>query len=349
MHAMIQSVNFPISTYSIQPYGNWETLGTKLRALGLDGIEAITDTDNPDPTFDPDLVSGYHLTFYPDWLDFWRQDEEALRRKFGTRAVAEAFYRARTPEELLRRFREDLFFGLRFRPPYIVFHVSDVSLEESMTYRWLHTDREVLDGAIELINLLLKDVEPAFDFLVENLWWPGFTFTDPKLTEYLLSGIEYPRVGIMLDTGHLMNANTEIRNQKDGVRWILENWEKHGALKQHVYGIHFHQSLSGAYVRSHTGAQSSAFTGDYFHDFSVNYPHIQMIDRHRPWTAPECVRILETVCPKYLTHELSTPTRGTQLGAVRRQINTIRRGNRNQVFFQTAALRSLKSSANGSI
>ena len=67
---MIQSVSFPISTYSIQPYGNWENLGTKLSALGLDGIEAIADTDNLDPAFDPGLVSWYHLMFYPDWLDF---------------------------------------------------------------------------------------------------------------------------------------------------------------------------------------------------------------------------------------------------------------------------------------
>ena len=244
--------------------------------------------------------------------------------------MAEAFYRARTPEELLRRFREDLAFGLSFRPPYMVFHVSDVSLEESMTYRWLHTDRKVLDGVAELINLLLRDVEPAVDFLVENQWWPGFTFTDPKQTDYLLSRIEYPRVGIMLDTGHLMNANTAIRNQKDGVRWVLEKWEEHGALQQRVYGVHFHQSLSGAYVRAHTGTLSSEYNGDYFHDFAVNYRHIQMIDRHRPWTDPECVRILEAVQPKYLTHELSTPACGTQLGAVCRQINTIRRGYREE-------------------
>ena len=36
---MIQSVNFPICTYCIKPYGSWDALGEKLRALGLDGVE----------------------------------------------------------------------------------------------------------------------------------------------------------------------------------------------------------------------------------------------------------------------------------------------------------------------
>ena len=80
----------------------------------------------------------------------------------------------------------------------------------------------MLDAAIEFINELLRGVEPTFDFLVENQWWPGFTFTDPEKTEYLLSGINYPRVGIMLDTGHLMSTNQGIRSQKQAVAYILE-------------------------------------------------------------------------------------------------------------------------------
>ena len=323
---MIQSVNFPISNYCIQPYGDWQSLREKVLALGLDGVEAIADPDDMDPAFPAEIASGFHMTFYPDWLDFWRQDEEKLLRKFGSWEMIDKVYRGTKPEDLLGQFREDLALGQSLGTPYMVFHVSDVSLQECFTYRWLHSNREVLDGAIEFINLLLKDVEPSFDFLVENQWWPGFTFTDPKETEYLLSRIEYPRVGVMLDTGHLMNGNTALRTQADGVAWVLDNLRKHGSLAGRVLGVHLHQSLSGAYVRAHTGREPENFNGEYFHDFAVSYPHIQAIDRHRPWTSPDCVRILDAVQPKYLTHELSAGKNRPLLGSVKRQMNVIRKG-----------------------
>ena len=40
---MIQSVNFPLSQYCIRPFGSWEALGEKVKALGLDGLEVIAD------------------------------------------------------------------------------------------------------------------------------------------------------------------------------------------------------------------------------------------------------------------------------------------------------------------
>ena len=323
---MIQSVNFAISSYCIAPYGGWDKLSSSVRALGLDGIEGIVDPDDLDTTFPPELLAGYHLVFYPDWLDYWRHDEEALLRKFGSWEMVERVYRGTEPEDLLRQFRDDLDFALSMHTPYAVFHVSDVSLEEGYTYRWLHSDREVLDGAIEFINELLRGVEPTFDFLVENQWWPGFTFTDPAQTEYLLSRIDYPRVGIMLDTGHLMNGNTALRTQKEGVEYILRQYRAHGELGKKVLGLHFHQSLSGAYVRKNTGALPEDFPTDYFAAFFREYSHIESIDRHRPWTDPECVRILDRVRPLYLTHELSSAPNRPLLSAVRRQLTTIRKG-----------------------
>jgi hypothetical protein len=130
----------------------------------------------------------------------------------------------------------------------------------------------------------------------------------------------------MLDTGHLMNADTSIRTQADGVRWVMQNLQLHGALSERVLGLHFHQSLSGAYVRTHTGRLPDGFGGDYYKDFFVCYAHIQQIDRHRPWTDPACARIVEAVQPRYLTHELSPKGRYTLLGGVRQQMNTLRKG-----------------------
>ena len=323
---MIQSINFPICSYCIAPYGSWDVLAAKIRALGLDGVEGIVDPVDVDKSFPPELLSGYHLVFYPDWLDFYRQNTPELLRKFGSMDMVERVYNGTRPEDLMRQFKDDLAFALNMHTPYVVFHVSDVSLEEGYTYRWLHSNAQVIDAAAEFINELLRGVEPTFDFLVENQWWPGFTFLDPAETESLLSRIEYPRKGIMLDTGHLMNTNTALRTQAQGIEYILQRYRDHGELGRYVLGMHFHQSLSGAYVRKHMGALPEDFPSDYFDAFFREYPHIESIDRHRPWTDPGCVALLDQVQPLYLTHELSSGPGHPLLAAAKRQLNTIKKG-----------------------
>ena len=100
--------------------------------------------------------------------------------------------RRRTPETLLSLYRADLQRAAALDAAYVVFHVTDVSIEENYTYRWLHTNEEIIDAAAELINLLLGDADWPFAFLVENQWWPGFTLTEPENTARLLEGIRYP-------------------------------------------------------------------------------------------------------------------------------------------------------------
>ena len=323
---MTQSTNFPLSTDSLRAYGDWAAVDEMVKGLELDGLEVIADPDNLAADIPLSLVAGYHMIFYADWLDFWRQDKAALMRKFSSWETVREVYRGMTPEDLLRQFRWDLDLGIRLKAPYMVFHVSDVSMEEGYTYRWLHSNREVLDGAIELINLLLDGVEPTFDFLVENQWWPGFTFTQPEETEYLLSRINYPRVGIMLDTGHLMNTDWKIKSQWDGVRYILKMIEKHGKLAKNIRGLHFHQSISGAYCRKTVGKLPEDFPLEFNEAFARNYAHILQIDRHRPWTEETCVMILDRVQPKYLTHEISGSVFHGKENAIRAQKRRICRG-----------------------
>ena len=327
---MIQSMNFPLSKECVLPWGSWDALSEELRFLGLEGVEGIADPDYYDDAFPASLLTGYHMTFYPDWVDFRRGDEAALIRKFGSLETARGFYRCASPEDFLEMFRTDFRLARRLGAKYLVFHVSDVSIEEGYTYRWEDGDREVMDAALEIINAILAGAEPDFDFLVENQWWPGFTFTEPEKTEYLLSRIRYPRVGIMLDTGHLMNTEWRIRTQAEGVDYILSMLEKHGTLSRYVKGLHFHQSLSGAYCRKTVGRVPDGFPRDYYEAFSVSYGHILKIDRHNPWTDPACVRILDAVRPLYLTHELSAKPYRSQIAAVRRQLETIRRGKKKE-------------------
>ena len=323
---MVQSINFPISPHSIAPHGGWAALAEHLRALGLDGVEGIWDPEDADETFPAEMLTGCHLIFWPDWLDFYRGNKAELIRKFGSLDILGNIYPGPKPEDLVEAYRKDLARAIRCGAKYVVFHVSDVSQEETWTYCWLHDDYAVLDASLEIINEILRGVEPTFDFLVENQWWPGFTFTEPRKTEYLLSRINFSRTGIMLDTGHLMNTNPDIRSQEEGAAYILQQYRAHGELRKAVRGMHFHQSVSGDYVRGHVGVFPDSIPRDYLEGFSANYAHVQQIDRHEPWTVPEAGLVVHEIAPKYLTHELSNKADCPQLVAAWRQIEAIQKG-----------------------
>ncbi|MBQ1332357.1 MAG: TIM barrel protein [Lachnospiraceae bacterium] len=323
---MIQSMNLPLADEFAEPFGGWDGLRNELHARGIDGVEGIwTGLNEPPDAFPRNLLTGYHLTFFPDWVDFYRDRKDIVRAKFGDDETISMVYWGSRPEDMIEAYRADLRRALSLGADYVVFHVSDVSVEECWTYRWRHTDEEVLDASVEVINTILEGLPEKFELLVENQWWPGFTFTDPAKTDRLLDGIGWSRKGIMLDTGHLMNANPAIRSEADGVRWILDCIEAHGETSKMIRGMHFHQGVSGEYVRTHIGEVPTEIAeGSYTDSFGPNYRHIQQIDRHEPWTDPACVQIIERTQPAYLTHELAAWGRA-YLDALDVQLKTIGR------------------------
>lgn len=323
---MINSINFPLDEESINAAGGLETIKKKLLDIGLDGVEGIwSGADVPD-YFPSSLLTGYHLTFFLDWLDFYHGLYDKVYERFQNDENIILAFGGLTPDDMIKTYKDDVSRAQKLNASYMVFHVSDITFEECYTYRWIHTDEDVIDASIEILNTVLKDVEPTFDLLVENQWWPGFRFTDPVMTERLLSGIDYPRKGIMLDTGHLMNTNLNLKNQADGIAYILKMLELHGSLSEYVEGLHFHQSVSGAYTKAHTGYIPDDYPPDYLGRFNHSYGHILHIDRHMPWTNTDCVKILERVKPLYLTHEMSGGGKTSLFGKAKRQMNTIKRG-----------------------
>ena len=165
-----------------------------------------------------------------------------------------------------------------------------------------------------------------FDFLVENQWWPGFTFTEPELTRRLLDGIRAERKGIMLDIGHLMNYDTSLRTLEEGADYVHRMLDRHGGLCRYIRGIHLHCSLSGEYVRAHTGFLPPRLPLDYLKRYGFGYRHILRIDTHQPWTSPAIREVVERIGPDYLVHELSAPDRGAREEAIHIQNRALGRG-----------------------
>jgi hypothetical protein len=290
---------------------------------GCDGIETIFNGKQSFGAKQSDLVVGYHLIFYPDWLDFWNQDISALNRKFGSPNVWKDFYLGSGRGSLLSQLHADLQRAQSLGAKYVVFHVSDVSIEEGYTYQWEHTDEAVIDASVELINLLLEGRDYSFEFLMENLQWPGFTFTRPELTEELISRVNYPKKGIMLDTGHLMCTNLELKDQEDGCRYVHRMLDEHGELCRYIRGVHLHQSVTGGYVKQSLKNQP-VMKENYYERFAESYGHIGRIDTHQPFDSSEVRHLVERIAPEYLIHEINAGSLEEKKALIKIQQNALR-------------------------
>lgn len=316
--------NFPLYDGCLRDYGSMKTVEQDCTELGLDGLEVIWD-HNPYTEELPknEQVVGYHMMFWSHWVDFWKGNRQALLAEYGDDEGIRDYYHGDKREDMIGLYQTDLQRAIDLEAEYVVFHVSEVSLEESFTYKFAHSDEETIDAAAECINMLLDGMDAHMAFLVENQWWPGLTFTRPEMTKRLLDRIEYDNKGVMLDVGHLLHTNTKLRTLQEAARYVTDCYEAHGELASAVRGLHLHQSLSGEYVENWGYRIPDDFTGTFLEKFSRCYGHILQIDRHQPWTDPCVQNIIERIQPQWVNNELSAWPRQAHNDAVRTQMTSL--------------------------
>ncbi|GAA0204889.1 TIM barrel protein [Selenomonas dianae] len=277
-----------------------DTLPTILRVHELDGIEFMLCAPWDSAMYPLAYIKGVHLLFWPTWLDFWRGDRTALIEEFGSEENVRAYYGSLDVADWVERWKENLRRAAECRPQYLVLHVAHNRTSEMYTRAFAATDEDVIRATIELVNEIVCEIPEGCKLLFENLWWPGLTFCQPRLAAMLLEEVNYSAVGFMLDTGHLMNTNFDLRSEADGAAYVTKIYRNLGAVGKYVYGLHLHQSLSGSYVREmmrcHAGACDPL-------DWQAAMDYVMRVDRHEPFRTEAARRILDAVQPDYLVHE----------------------------------------------
>ena len=313
------NINLTTSPEDLDRFASSEDLEKLLR--GFDGVELMWYGEDERKIIPPERVVGFHMSNHNYWLDFWRREEEALRREFDDLETAKAsFGGTLDPRRLVEEFRRDFALAKRLGAQYAVYHVSDAGIEESFTRRYRHTDEEVVDGACEVINEALKGEQDAsVALLLENLWLPGLRFTRPEVTARLLEGVDYPNKGIMLDTGHLLHNELDLKDEAAGAAYIGKLLDAHGELAKSVRGVHLNQSITGEYARGmmeHPPELGKTYRERSWKMFS----HAYAVDRHQPFTAPGVRElILERIAPEFLTFEFITDDNAQHAAFLRRQ------------------------------
>ncbi len=289
-----------------------------------DGAEVIRGGEDTTGIYNSENVIGVHLFFYPNWLDFWNNDIDSLIRHFGKREVWEGYYRAKNREEFLIPYQNDMDYAEKNGAEYVVFHINDVSNEEIFTYKWEHSNVEVIKAAAEIVNELTKGRNYHFKLLFENLFTPGMTMLDPEETELMLNLTDYNNKGLLMDTGHLMCAPQNITNEEQGIDFVLQTVKNHVELSKEIKALHLHKSTSGDIV-SELKKKTIIPKDDFYDRFSQSYSIILDIDQHRPFENPRVQEILELVNPEYVVHEVSAKNREEKLKNVLIQMKALGR------------------------
>lgn len=289
----------------------------------FDGVELMYYGEDQGQIISKEHVIGYHMHFFPFWMDFWNGNEERLVKEFDTRENWERYYGGRTRDAIIQRYRDDLKIAHEYGAEYVVFHVSESSIEESFTWNHFYSDEEVVDATAKLLNEVFAEEDGKIALLLENLWQPGLQFTRPEITKRLLDQIHYPNIGIMLDTGHLLHTNTALRTQEEGIAYIHQMLDQHGELCKYIRGIHLNQSLTGEYCEN-TKKNPPKMEDTYAGRYNQMFFHAFAVDLHEPFTGKGIKELIERISPDYLTFEFITADHAQHLKYLEEQLEALK-------------------------
>ncbi|WP_040327276.1 TIM barrel protein [Clostridium ihumii] len=301
-------INMSTYRYDVERFkGDYKEIEKFLNQNSLDGVELLGVGALDEDIIPKRLIKGVHLSYYPIWVDFWNEDEEALKRQFKNDEEIKIYYGSLDKQVLIEKFRNEIKMADRIEAKYVVFHISHVELEETYNYKFKTSNEKVLKASVEFINEVLKGLDTKIEILFENLWWPGLTVLNRVETRNFIDKINYENKGIMLDTGHLINTNVNISSENEAIEYILKVLEDLKDVKSFIKGIHFNYSLSGDYVRAQIRKQRNDKSKFTLEEMKKNiHGHVINIDEHKPFRSYNAKKIVESVNPKYLTYEFIT-------------------------------------------
>ena len=318
---MKRLMNMTTSYHDLPRYADNADLKQGYGQFGLDGLELMVYGEDERGIVAADDVVGSHLRYFHHWVPVWRRDEPAMLAEYGDLAAVESAIGGRDAQALVQAFRENMGLLLPYAPEYAVMHVSDVTLRGCITREHPLSDAQVIAAQIELANAVFDDSDWHAAVLFENLWWPGMTMINPDLVYELLAGVSYPNCGVMLDIGHLLHTNLELRSREEGIDYIYQVLSRYDNL-DFIKGVHLHQTLSGAYSQN-VMARPFEVRGSYMERALAVQQHVLRVDSHQPFISPRVLELIEYIDPQYLVLELITSNREQHEHLLARQMQVL--------------------------
>lgn len=277
-----------------------QSLGEYVASMKLDGIEQLIYDNNMILKY-KELTIGVHLEYWSYWIDFWWNNQQRLDYIFESNEEKKYYYKAQNIYEWIEYIKKNITLALNLKPQYLVWHVSEANVQEIFTYNFYYNDRQVLLATSEVFNEVAKIIPDNVLILFENLWWPGLRLNSMENVVYFFEKLKHNNVGIMLDTGHLMNTNINLTSELEASIFIKDIVNNLGSFASLIKGVHLNCSLSGQYQKKFIEQQFK------FCEFDKHrlWEHIIKIDKHEIFQTKAPSFLIDYIQPQYVVHELA--------------------------------------------
>jgi len=298
-----------VSTYE----GNVDQLINKYQ---LDGIELIMANTILPENLEKSVV-GWHLPFWPDWIDFFTGNNKRLEETLPTPVCVHHYYGCREPGKLLVRLASEMIMAEKAGAEYMVIHVSNNTLNETISMNFSkdprYSDKGVCISFVKALNATIQTAKSIGfkctpKIYLENLWWPGMTYLRPDLVTYILDNVDYPNLGLCMDTAHLINTNPDLSCEDHAIDYILDVIENLGDLKSRFGLIHLTNvdyTNRQSRFKSFTMPRNPKNMKEYQALSNFAFTRVSMIDPHLPFTNFRVKEVVYQLKPDYLVHELN--------------------------------------------
>ena len=293
--------NYPVIEWNekeLQLMG--QSLGEYVASMKLDGIEQLIYDNNMILKY-KELTIGVHLEYWSYWIDFWWNNQQRLDYIFESNEEKKHYYKAQNIYEWIEYIKKNITLALNLKPQYLVWHVSEANVQEIFTYNFYYNDRQVLLATSEVFNEVAKIIPDNVLILFEKLWWPGLRLNSMENVVYFFEKLKHNNVGIMLDTGHLMNTNINLTSELEASIFIKDIVNNLGSFASLIKGVHLNCSLSGQYQKKFIEQQFK------FCEFDKHrlWEHIIKIDKHEIFQTKAPSFLIDYIQPQYVVHELA--------------------------------------------
>jgi len=298
------------STYNGGIYifdNNWNNAVDFINHWGFHGYELYPVGDYDYDLIPRGIIHGVHMRFFVIITPLWRNDKKRLMEIFGSWENVKKYYGGTDSQWLSDFYTEQFNLAERLGAKHVVFHPVNCELEYVYDWNFPWSLEDTLEVSAELMNSAVKNSNFTGHILFENLWWPkSFTLDETWEYDYLLSKMNYDKCGITLDTGHLMNRNPYLKNERDAVDYINGSIDRLGEIAKSIKNVHLTSSLSGDYIRKtrNTGIilNSELSLDD---KLKESYMHVSKIDRHEAFTHGSIASIYDKIEPETTVFEFT--------------------------------------------
>ncbi|WII09798.1 TIM barrel protein [Methanomassiliicoccales archaeon LGM-DZ1] len=294
-------------------------LGDRLAGMGIGGLELFTLVSPVGREYvGVPGIASVHLPYAIDWHSAWEG-----RSYEGTEGEDLTYFSfGRDRDEMVSTVRKAIRYAAAVKPAYGVMHAGNTDMRQVLKRKHESDDLRIIEDFAELMNRVVSPFplgEPPFTLAFENLWWEGLKLRGPGEWKVLERKLEFDNWGFTLDTGHLMNTIDGLDREDDAVDAVLAITDRYPLdMDDRIMTVHLQLSLSGDFRRSIK--DDGRHDGESWKEFTARaYKRASEIDQHRPFTSPRVREIIDSVRPRYLTHELYGSGSGDRWGDLSRQ------------------------------